>query len=87
MLRGSSRDKRDMNKVNGAMSEQESTGKSSRWKWIAVALFLTTLAVIQFIPGPDSQGEPPTQNETQMESNTSPSEPDIAIEPNGEDSP
>ena len=76
-----------MNKVNGAMSEQESTGKSSRWKWIAIALFLTTLAVIQFIPGPDTKGETPTQNETQMESKTSPPKPDPAIEPNGEDSP
>ena len=66
------------------MVEEVSTGKSSRLKWIAIALFLTTLAVIQFIPGPDDQGLSPTQSETQMGSESSPSEPDKAIGPNAE---
>ena len=66
------------------MAEEESTGKSSRWKWIAIALFLTALAVIQFIPGPDGQSLPPAQSEAEMGSKTSSSEPDTAIESNGE---
>lgn len=66
------------------MAEEESTGESSRWKWIAIALFLTTLAVIQFIPGPDGQSLPPAQSEAEMGPKTSPSEPDTTIESNGE---
>ena len=69
------------------MTEQESTGKTSRWKWIAIALFLTILAIIQFIPGPADLDLSPKQIEMQTESTASPSEPDTAIEPNGEDSP
>ena len=66
------------------MAEEESTGESSRWKWIAIALFLAALAVIQFIPGPDDQGLPPAQSEAEMGPKTSPSEPDTTIESNGE---
>lgn len=67
------------------MAEEEGTGKSSRWKCFAIALFLTTLAVIQFIPGPAGQSLPPAQSEAEMGSKTSPTEPDTAVESNGED--